>query len=60
MKSFSNSHYTHKNRALYMNCQKIWEFEEQKKTIRDGFKKKKLMGFSIKLAGWVHDAPIFH
>ena len=28
--------------------------------IRDGLKEKKLMEFSIKLAGWVIDAPIFH
>ena len=29
--------------------------------LRDGFKKKKkLMEFSIKLAGWVLDAPVFH
>ena len=28
-------------------------------SLRDGFKKK-LMEFSIKLAGWVLDDPIFH
>ena len=28
--------------------------------LRDGFKKKKLMEFSIKLAGWVLDDPVFH
>ena len=29
--------------------------------VRDGFKKKrKLMEFSIRLAGWVLDAPVFH
>ena len=34
----------------------------QKKWVRGGFKKeeKKLMEFSIKLAGWVLDAPFFH
>ena len=32
------------------------------KFVRGGFKKKKkkLMEFSIKLAGWVLDAPVFH
>ena len=30
-------------------------------TLRDGFKKKKkLMEFSFKLAGWVLDDPVFH
>ena len=28
--------------------------------IRGGFKKKKIMEFSIKLAGWVLDDPVFH
>ena len=28
--------------------------------IRGGFKKKKLVEFSIKLAGWVLDDPVFH
>ena len=29
------------------------------KSVRDGFEKK-LMKFSIKLAGWVLDGPVFH
>ena len=28
--------------------------------IRDGFKKKKLMKFSIKLAGWILNTPVLH
>ena len=37
------------------------EVVKKKLSVRDGFKKKKkLMEFSIKLAGWVLDAPVFH
>ena len=32
----------------------------QKEVIGTVSKKKKLMEFSIKLAGWVLDAPVFH
>ena len=28
--------------------------------LRDGFEKKIIMEFPIKLAGWVLDAPVFH
>ena len=31
-----------------------------KNSLRDGLKKKELMEFSIKLAGWVLDALVFH
>ena len=54
MDGFSNLNFHQPFVAELKDCQK-------KVLIRGGFKKKKkLMEFSIKLAGWVLDAPVFH